>query len=44
MKRRWQLPARLQCFAEASCFADVEPREPARKGDPMSLFIASGLR
>jgi hypothetical protein len=46
MKRRWQLPARQQWFVEASRFADVEPREPARKGDPMSLekFIAAGMR
>jgi hypothetical protein len=31
---------------EASRFADVEPREPARKSDPMSLekFIAAGMR
>ena len=46
MKRRWQLPARQQWFAEASRFAGVEPREPARKGDPLSLekFIAAGMR
>jgi catechol 2,3-dioxygenase len=46
MKRRWQLPARQQWFVEASRFADVEPREPARKGDPMSLekFVAAGMR
>ena len=46
MKRRWQLPARQQWFAEASPFAGVELREPARKGDPMSLekFIAAGMR
>jgi catechol 2,3-dioxygenase len=46
MKRRWQLPARQQWFAEASPFAGVELREPARKGDPMSLekFIATGMR
>ena len=46
MKRRWQLPARRQWFVEASRFAGVEPREPARKGDPMSLekFIAAGMR
>jgi hypothetical protein len=46
MKRRWQLPARRQWFIEASRFADVEPREPARKGDPLSLekFVAAGMR
>ena len=46
MKRRWQLPARQQWFAEATPFAGVELREPARKGDPMSLekFIAAGMR
>src|SRR5205823_4782314 len=46
MKRRWQLPARRQWFVEASRFAGIEPREPARKGDPMSLekFIAAGMR
>jgi len=35
--RRWQLPARAQWFAEASRFAGVEPREPAHKGNPMTL-------
>ncbi len=46
MRRRWQLPARRQWFAEASAFAGVEPREPARKGDPLSLekFVAAGMR
>jgi 3,4-dihydroxyphenylacetate 2,3-dioxygenase len=46
MQRRWQLPARRQWFVEASRFAGVEPRAPARKGDPMSLekFIAAGMR
>jgi catechol 2,3-dioxygenase len=46
MKRRWQLPARRQWFVEASRFAGVEPRESARKGEPMSLekFIAAGMR
>jgi hypothetical protein len=46
MKRRWQLPAGRQWFAEASRFADVEPREPDLKGDPLSLekFIAAGMR
>jgi catechol 2,3-dioxygenase len=45
-KRRWMLPARLQWYTEASRFAGVEPREPAKKGDPMSLekFIAAGMR
>jgi catechol 2,3-dioxygenase len=36
-KRRWQLPARAMWFAEASRFAGVEPREPAKKGNPMTL-------
>ena len=31
-KRRWQLPARRQWYTEASRFAGVEPREPARQG------------
>jgi catechol 2,3-dioxygenase len=46
MKRRWQLPARQQWFAEASRFAGVALREPARKGDPLSLekFVAAGMR
>jgi catechol 2,3-dioxygenase len=46
MKRRWQLPARRQWFVEASRFVDVEPREGARKGEPMSLekFIAGATR
>src|SRR6478735_9405006 len=46
MKRRWQLSARQQWFVEASRFAGVEPREPARKGEPLSLerFIAAGMR
>ena len=45
-RRRWQLPARRQWYVEASPFLDVEPREPQRKGDPMSLekFIAAGMR
>jgi catechol 2,3-dioxygenase len=45
MQRRWQLPARGQWFVEASSFAGVDPREPARKGDPLSLekFIAAGM-
>jgi hypothetical protein len=31
---------------EASRFAHVEPREPAKSGDPLSLekFIAAGMR
>src|SRR4029079_1176247 len=46
MKRRWQLPARQQWFAQASHFAGVELRAPARTGDPLSLekFIAAGMR
>jgi catechol 2,3-dioxygenase len=45
-RRRWQLPARRQWYVEASPFLDVEPREPHRKGDPLSLekFIAAGMR
>jgi catechol 2,3-dioxygenase len=45
-KRRWQLPARRQWFHEASRFAGVEPRDPAKKGAPRSLedFIAAGMR
>jgi len=46
IQRRWQLPARRQWFVEASRFAGVAPREPARKGEPMSLekFLAAGRR
>jgi catechol 2,3-dioxygenase len=36
-QRRWQLPARAMWFAEASRFVGVEPREPAHKGNPMTL-------
>jgi catechol 2,3-dioxygenase len=36
-KRRWQLPARACWYTEASRFAGVEPREPGRKGNPMTL-------
>jgi catechol 2,3-dioxygenase len=45
-KRRWMLPARLQWYTEASRFAGVELREPAKKGDPLCLekFIAAGMR
>jgi catechol 2,3-dioxygenase len=45
-KRRWQLPARRQWFLEASRFAGVAPRDPAKKGSPRALedFIAAGLR
>ena len=41
-KRRWQLPPRRQWFLEASRFPGVEPRDPARKGAPLTLekFIA----
>jgi catechol 2,3-dioxygenase len=40
--RRWNLPPRRQWHAEASPFPGVAPREPARKGDPMTLekFLA----
>jgi catechol 2,3-dioxygenase len=37
MKRRWQLPARRQWFVEASEFSGLAPRDPPRKGDPMTL-------
>ncbi len=36
-KRRWQLPARARWYTQASRFAGVEPREPAHKGNPMTL-------
>ena len=36
-KRRWQLPARACWYTEASRFTGVAPREPARKGNPMTL-------
>jgi catechol 2,3-dioxygenase len=36
-RRRWQLPARRQWFTEASRFPGLEPREPAKKGDPLTL-------
>jgi len=36
-KRNWQLPARAMWFSEASRFAGVEPREPGKKGAPMTL-------
>jgi catechol 2,3-dioxygenase len=36
-QRRWQLPARAQWFSQASRFAGVEPREPASRGNPMTL-------
>jgi catechol 2,3-dioxygenase len=40
--RRFQLPPRKQWFVEASRFSGVEPRPPARAGDPMTLekFLA----
>ena len=31
------LPARAQWYSQASRFAGVEPREPAHKGNPMTL-------
>ena len=45
-KRRWMLPARRQWYTEASQFAGVAPREPAHKGDPLTLekFVAAGMR
>src|SRR5260370_8119591 len=45
MQRRWQLPARRQWFVEATRFAGVAPREPTRKGEPLSLekFIPPGI-
>ena len=45
-RRRWQLPPRRQWHVEASRFAGVEPREPAKPGDPLNLekFIAAGMR
>jgi catechol 2,3-dioxygenase len=41
-RRSWGLPPRRRWYLEASRFADTEPREPARKGDPMTLekFLA----
>jgi catechol 2,3-dioxygenase len=36
-RRNWQLPARERWFTEASRFAGVEPQEPPRKGNPMTL-------
>jgi catechol 2,3-dioxygenase len=36
-QRRWQLPARERWFTEASRFAGIEPKEPARKGTPTTL-------
>lgn len=36
-KRRWQLPARACWYNEASRFVGLEPREPARKGNPITL-------
>jgi catechol 2,3-dioxygenase len=44
--RSWGLPARARWFQEASRFLGVEPREPAHKGNPMTLerFLAEGGR
>ena len=36
-RRNWQLPARERWFIEASRFAGIEPTEPPRKGNPMTL-------
>ncbi len=36
-RRRWQLPAQRRWFTEASLFAGVDPREPARRTDPPTL-------
>ena len=45
-QRRWGLPPRRKWYLEASRFAGVAPREPAHKGDPMTLekFVAVGIR
>jgi catechol 2,3-dioxygenase len=45
-KRRWQLPARRQWFVEASRFSNVVPRDPDRRGDPLTLerFVAGGMQ
>ncbi len=45
-RRRWMLPARRQWYTEASEFAGVTPRDPAHKGDPLTLekFVAEGMR
>jgi catechol 2,3-dioxygenase len=41
-QRSWGLPPRRQWYQEASRFRDIEPRAPARPGDPMTLekFLA----
>lgn len=36
-RRPWGLPARRSWFEEASLFADVEPKAPAKKGNPLTL-------
>jgi catechol 2,3-dioxygenase len=36
-RRNWQLPARERWFIEASRFAGIAPKEPPRKGNPMTL-------
>jgi 3,4-dihydroxyphenylacetate 2,3-dioxygenase len=36
-QRSWGLPPRRKWYQEASRFHGVEPREPARQGDPMTL-------
>ena len=43
-KRRWQLPARACWFNEASRFMGVEPREPAHRGNPMTLERYVGVK
>jgi catechol 2,3-dioxygenase len=42
--RRWQLPPLRQWYTEASRFAGLEPRHPARPGDPMTLEKWISLR
>lgn len=41
--RHWQLPARGCWFTEASRFTGIEPRQPPRRGHPMTLerYIAA---
>jgi catechol 2,3-dioxygenase len=42
--RRWQLPPLRQWYTEASRFEGLEPRAPARPGDPMTLEKYLSLR
>lgn len=43
-RRPWGLPARRSWFEEASRFLGVEPKEPAKKGHPLTLerFLVEG--